>query len=91
MSQTRRRRSFFPAIRFATQQKFARNRYDSARYKAQLKKYGVKVLSATENISEGPEGIILESLLEGMAEYYSAELAEKVIRGHTENALNRNR
>jgi len=26
-------------------------------------------------------------LLEGMAEYYSAELAEKVIRGHTENAL----
>lgn len=67
--------------------RFARNRYDSARYKSQLKKYGVKVLSATENISEGPEGIILESLLEGMAEYYSAELAEKVIRGHTENAL----
>ena len=67
--------------------RFARNRYDSARYKAQLKKYGVKVLSATENISDGPEGIILESLLEGMAEYYSAELAEKVIRGHTENAL----
>lgn len=67
--------------------RFARNRYDSARYKAQLKKYNVKVLSATENISEGPEGIILESLLEGMAEYYSAELSEKVIRGHTENAL----
>ena len=67
--------------------RFARNRYDSARYKAQLKKYGVKVLSATENISEGPEGIILESLLEGMAEYYAAELSEKVIRGHTENAL----
>ena len=67
--------------------RFARNRYDSARYKAQLKKCNVKVLSATENISQGPEGIILESLLEGMAEYYSAELSEKVIRGHTENAL----
>ena len=67
--------------------RFARNRYDSAHYKAQLKKYGVRVLSATENISEGPEGIILESLLEGMAEYCSAELSEKVIRGHTENAL----
>ena len=67
--------------------RFARNRYDSAHYKSQLKKYGVKVLSATENISEGPEGIILESLLEGMAEYYSAELSEKVIRGHTENDL----
>ena len=56
--------------------RFARNRYDSAHYKAQLRKYGVKVLSATENISEGPEGIILESMLEGMAEYYSAELSE---------------
>lgn len=67
--------------------RFARNRYDSAHYKALLRKYGVKVLSATENISEGPEGIILESMLEGMAEYYSAELSEKVIRGHTENAL----
>ena len=67
--------------------RFARNRYDSAHYKAQLRKYGVKVLSAPENISEGPEGIILESMLEGMAEYYSAELSEKVIRGHTENAL----
>ena len=33
--------------------RFARNRYDSARYKAQLKKNGVKVVSATEVISEG--------------------------------------
>ena len=67
--------------------RFARNRYDSAFYKAGLKKNGVKVISATESISEGSEGILLESVLEGMAEYYSADLSEKVIRGHTENAL----
>ena len=67
--------------------RFARNRYDSAHYKSILKKNGVRVLSATEAISQGAEGIILESVLEGMAEYYSAELAEKVIRGQTENAL----
>lgn len=67
--------------------RFARNRYDSAHYKAQLRKNGVKVISATEVISEGAEGIILESVLEGFAEYYSAELSEKVIRGMTENAL----
>ncbi len=67
--------------------RFARNRYDSARYKAALRKNGVKVVSATEVISEGAEGIILESVLEGYAEYYSADLAEKVIRGMTENAL----
>ena len=67
--------------------RFARNRYDSARYKTQLKKNGVKLMFATEIISEGPEGIILESVLEGYAEYYSADLSEKVIRGMTENAL----
>ena len=50
--------------------RFARNRYDSAHYKNILKKNGVRVVSATEHITEGPEGIILESMLEGMAEYY---------------------
>ena len=67
--------------------RFARNRYDSARYKTQLKKNGVKLMSATEVISDGPEGIILESVLEGYAEYYSADLSEKVVRGMTENVL----
>ncbi len=67
--------------------RFARNRYDSAHYKALLKKNGVRVVSATEHITEGPEGIILESMLEGMAEYYSAELSEKIHRGQKENAL----
>ena len=71
-----------------TLDRFARNRYDSATYKMQLKKNGVKVLSAKENITDDPTGIILESMLEGMAEYYSAELAQKVKRGMTENALN---
>lgn len=46
-----------------------------------------KVMSAVERISDGAEGILLESVLEGMAEYYSADLSEKVLRGHTENAL----
>lgn len=67
--------------------RFARNRYDSAFYKNTLKKNKVKVISATEVISDNPEGILTESLLEGFAEYYSAELAQKVTRGLTENAL----
>ena len=48
---------------------------------------GVKQVSATEVISAGPEGIILKSVQEGYAEYYSADLSEKVVRGMTENAL----
>ena len=67
--------------------RFARNRYDSAFYKATLKKNNVKVVSATENISEGADGVLLEAILEGFAEYYSAELAEKIKRGLTENAI----
>ena len=40
-----------------------------------------------ENIADDPSGILLESVIEGLAEYYSAELAENVTRGMTENAL----
>ncbi|MCM1226204.1 MAG: recombinase family protein [Clostridium sp.] len=60
--------------------------YDSTVYKAKLKKYGVRVLSARENISDDASGILMESVLEGMAEYYSAELAQKVKRGMDLNA-----
>ena len=67
--------------------RFARNRFDSAYYKHLLKKNGVRVLSARETIAEGSEGILLESVLEGYAEYFSADLSEKVLRGMTENAL----
>lgn len=69
--------------------RFARDRYDSAVYKAELKENGVSVLSATESLSEGPEGVILESLLEGMAEYYSLELSQKIQRGINESVEKR--
>lgn len=79
--------SLFDVIIVWKLDRFARNRYDSAHYKTLLRKNGVKVISATEAISDGAEGILLESMLEGMAEYYSVELAEKTLRGMTENAL----
>jgi len=61
--------------------RFARNRYDSATYKSKLKKNGVRLLSARENISDDASGVLMESVLEGMAEYFSAELSQKVKRG----------
>ena len=51
-----------------------------------LKKNGVRVMSAKENISEDASGILIESVLEGMAEYYSAELSQKIRRGMDINA-----
>jgi len=68
--------------------RFARNRYDSAVYKKILKKNGVRVFSTLENISDEPSGILMESLLEGLAEYYSAELGQKIKRGMKINADN---
>ena len=68
--------------------RFARNRYDSATYKFRLKRCGVRVLYAKESIPDGPEGILLESVLEGSAEYYSANLSQNIRRGMRYNAMN---
>lgn len=67
--------------------RFSRNKYDNAIYKHKLEKNGVKLVSATENIPQDPSGILLESVIVGLAEYYSAELSEKVLRGQTQNAI----
>ena len=66
--------------------RFSRNRYDSATYKAALLQNGVRVVSARETISSDASGIIMEAMLEGMAEYYSRELSQKVQRGLSINA-----
>ena len=69
--------------------RFARNRYDSAMYKYRLKKNGVRIFYAKESIPDGPEGIILESVMEGYAEYYSESLSQNVKRGNYDSALER--
>ena len=77
----------FDAVIMYTLDRFARNRYDSAIYKAKLKKNGVKVFYAKQPMPDTPEGIILESVLEGYAEYYSENLSRNIKRGLKENAL----
>lgn len=77
---------FFEAVLVYQLDRFARNRYDSAINKAKLKKNGVRVISARENISDDASGILVEGVLESMAEYYSAELSQKIRRGMDINA-----
>ena len=67
--------------------RFARNRYDSAVYKRELKKNGVLVYSVLENLDNSPESIMMEAVLEGMSEYYSQNLSREVMKGMCENAL----
>lgn len=80
-------KNLFDAVVVYKTDRFSRNKYDSAIYKRQLRKNNVQIFYAAEAIPEGPEGIILESLMEGLAEYYSAELSQKIKRGMTESFL----
>ena len=75
----------FDAVLVYKTDRFARNRYDSAIYKSRLKKNGVKIFYAIENITDTPEGSLLEAMLEGFAEYFSKDLSQKVKRGIREN------
>ena len=76
----------FEAVIVLKQDRFARNRADSQMNKFRLAAFNIRVLSATEPIPEGSSGILMEALLEGIAEYYSVELAEKVADGMMRNA-----
>ncbi len=80
------KKGLYNIIYVYTIDRFSRNKYDIARYKNELRKAGCRLISAKEYIPAGPEGIILESVLEGMAEYYSKELGRKVSRGIFESA-----
>ena len=80
-------RGHFEAVILWKMDRFARNRYDSAMHKYRLKKNGVRIYYAKETIPEGPEGIILESVMEGYAEYYSENLSQNVRRGLYDSAL----
>ena len=70
--------------------RFSRNKYEMAIHRKHLKDNGVKILSAMENIPETPEGVLLESLLEGMNQYYSEELSQKTKRGLRETRIKGN-
>ena len=67
--------------------RFARSREDSVVYKSLLKKEcGIKVISITESIEDDKFSVILEAMLEAMAEYYSLNLSDEVKKGMTEKA-----
>ena len=70
--------------------RFSRSKYDNAIYKHKLQQNGVKVISATESISNTPEGALMEGLLEMFAEMYIKDLSEKVKRGMRESILKGN-
>lgn len=66
--------------------RFGRNREEIAFNKHTCKKNGVRVEYVAESLPNSPEAVILESVLEGMAEYYSIQLSQNIRRGQLESA-----
>lgn len=68
--------------------RFSRSREDSILYKSLLKREcGIRVISTTEHLEDDKFSIILEAILEAMAEYYSLNLSDEVLKGMTEKAI----
>lgn len=67
--------------------RFSRKKYEMAIHRKRLKDNNIKLILVMENI---PEGILLESLVEGMNQYYSEELSQKTKRGMNETRLKGN-
>ena len=80
-------RKEFDTVLIYAYDRFARDRYDAAVYRKKLGDNGARIIAVTQPIDDSPEGVLLESLLEGLAEYYSKNLARGVKRGMRENAL----
>ena len=69
--------------------RFARKAMDSLYYRNKLEKFGIKLISITQPIdTETPEGKLMSTLLAGMDEYFSQNLASNVKRALKSNAQN---
>lgn len=65
--------------------RFSQNKFESVIHKKTLKDNGVAILSAMENLTDSPEGRMMETILEGFNQYFSEELTQKVNRGLKES------
>jgi site-specific DNA recombinase len=66
--------------------RLARNRVDDVSINLAIKAAGAQLVSVTENIDETPSGKLMHTILSGMAEFYSGNLALEVLKGLTQKA-----
>ena len=66
--------------------RLARNRVDDVEINLALQQAGVRLISVTENIDETPSGVLLHGIMSSIAEFYSRNLANEVIKGSTQKA-----
>ena len=66
--------------------RLARNRADDVEINQALDKAGVRLVSTTESIDQTPSGMLLHGIMSSIAEFYSRNLANEVIKGMTQKA-----
>lgn len=66
--------------------RFFRDTFGSAFYGRELEKFGVRVISATQEVSEDSSGGLIRNVLSAFDEYSSLETAKHVTRSMLENA-----
>jgi site-specific DNA recombinase len=79
-------KGFFRYLIIHKLDRFSRDKFDAVTFKRKLKTNGVIILSVTENLDNSPESVMLESCLEGMAQYFSLNLSREVMKGMKESA-----
>ena len=83
----RRKPRPFDLVLIHKQDRFARNREDAIVFKNLLRRdCGVDVISLVEPFEDSPQGRLMEGIMESMAEFYSANLGQEVLKGMTEKA-----
>ncbi len=68
--------------------RLARNLADYAAVKARLQKLGIRLVSVTEGMEEGPSGRLVEGIMAAIAEFYSDNLGQEVRKGMQQKLRN---
>ena len=68
--------------------RLARNRADDVEVNRAFEEAGVRLVSTSENIDQTPGGMLLHGIMSSIAEFYSRNLANEVIKGMGEKARN---
>ena len=66
--------------------RLARNRVDDVEINVAIRKSGAALVSCTENIDETPSGALMHGIMSSIAEFYSRNLANEVIKGSVQKA-----
>lgn len=61
--------------------RFSRNRYDAAIYGRMIQQTGARLVAVAQDFGTSPEAVIMESLMQAWAEYYSKNLSAETRKG----------